>query len=271
MLCSTLPSSLAHQTFADIDATKYVEKGTISAEVKAARDLTFYTCYVQERVCSSRHPLEHLTYLFLIQLWNLSEGRFLTTLGGNDHNIPLPPIDDREDHQPWCRPRIFRFPDGARPPLPTAPSWTSTCFHWTVRLALIQDLIIRGCYGLKPLELSQYTNFSLQLQEWSLQLPACLSLPKVLPVTPPPHVLTLHVTFQKTTMLLHRPFFLKKGELSSAKRCEDAAMEVVRLLEVSRFGLEVVLVLTVADLSVSTALRGCVWTRVRSFDVDSHE
>ncbi len=160
------------------------------------------------------------------------------TLQASEHNISLPLIDTTADAAPWLAPQGYLFTPGACPPSPTEPGWISTCFHWTVRMANIQDAIMKMCYGLRPTRpgLVEWSALCAQLDEWGRELPTVLSMANFGQSTPPPHVITLQITHQKAVLLLHRPFFDHQlGESQhSAERCEDAAENMLKLLEVSR-------------------------------------
>jgi hypothetical protein len=159
------------------------------------------------------------------------------TLQASEHNIALPAIDPAADAAPWLAPQGYLFTPGACPPSPTEPGWVSTCFHWTVRLATIQDAIMKMCYGLRPTRpgLAEWSGLCDELDEWGQKLPEVLSMANFGRSTPPPHVVTLQITHQKAILLLHRPFFDHQtgGARLSAERCEDAAENMLKLLEVS--------------------------------------
>ena len=75
--------------------------------------------------------------------------------------------------------------------------------------ALVLSQLCQGIYAIKPpgnrpVELAKLDN---QLTKWSLELPEHLRFdpasPKIPP--PPPHILTLHMQYWCTVLLLHRP------------------------------------------------------------------
>lgn len=200
-----------------IDCSKQVARGDIPLAMKVARDSLFYTIRVQET------------------LWSISQGRALLTYRGEEYPIEPPPIDPIEDARPWQSPSIWSFPRGA-PPLPdNAPSYISTTFHWTHRLSVLQDRILSFFYvkASRSANAALYTELAQQLQDWEKQLPKVLQVINVISGTPPPHVLTLLLTFQKTVILHHRPFFYEgEGALVGAReRCLEAARTTLVLLQ----------------------------------------
>jgi len=162
------------------------------------------------------------------------------TLQAGEHNIALPEIDAAADAMPWVAPRAYSFALGACPPSHHSPGWISSCFHWTVRMANIQDAIMKLCYGLRPTRpgLAEWGSLCAQLDGWAAELPAALAIHSFALSTPPPHLITLQITHQKAVLLLHRPFFdhQSSGARLSASKCEDAAENMLKLLEVSSDG-----------------------------------
>lgn len=200
-----------------IDCSKQVARGEIPAAMKVARDSLFYTIRVQET------------------LWSISQGRALLTYRGEDHGIEAPPIDEAEDARPWQPPIVWAFPAGA-PPLPlNAPSWISTTFHWTHRLSALQDRILSFFYVKSSPSASEanYAELAHQLQAWETMLPPVLQVANTISGSPPPHVLTLLLTYQKTIILHNRPYFMRTdGAFAGAReRCLEAARTALVLLE----------------------------------------
>ncbi|GAA6020766.1 hypothetical protein JCM10207_002016 [Rhodosporidiobolus poonsookiae] len=212
----------------NISSEPFVEKGVITDEVRTARDNAFWTIYQQD------------------SLWSLAVGRFVT-LGGEDHEIALPPVDRDADAEPWHFPANWLAQD----PTPTAeavptrlqphsrvPSYASTTFLATSQLALIQSQLIRDLYSLKYApgsaeQVEAIAKLSHRLEAFAASLPAELQIGHFLAGPPPPHVITLQLTFQKTLMLLHRTFYHRPNHPSAAdsiKRCDSAAQQVVKLI-----------------------------------------
>ncbi|KAI5477156.1 hypothetical protein MNV49_006812 [Pseudohyphozyma bogoriensis] len=200
----------------NIDSAKHVEDGTITQEVKEGRDRCFYTVFVQD------------------VLWSLAQGRFTMTFLTQDHDVRLPPIDPEEDRRPWVIPEIWKPTTGASERLPRGPSWTSSCFHWTVKLGRIQEAMVASIYGLKKDTWTHsVSGITLQLEAWANELPPPLRITHFLAATPPPAVITLQLTFERTVMLSHRPFYHldSPGAEFSVRKCDASALRVVKLIE----------------------------------------
>lgn len=73
-----------------------------------------------------------------------------------------------------------------------------------------------------------------QLTAWQRDLPDCIRLDAA--AVPPPHVLTMHLTYQYTILVLNRPLYQrllhKDPNHTSVRDCDAAALKVVELLGV---------------------------------------
>jgi len=112
-----------------------------------------------------------------------------------------------------------------------------------ILLAQIADFMMTSIYALKTDRWSAtLSELHLKLVEWEDNLPAALRITQFGGMAPPPHILTLQITFGKICMLLHRPFYHRKevGAELSAKLCDASALKTVKLLELydSVYGIE---------------------------------
>ncbi|GAA6038689.1 hypothetical protein JCM8097_002347 [Rhodosporidiobolus ruineniae] len=207
----------------NIASDAFVRSGVITPQVKLARDNCFWSVVQQDA------------------LWSIALGRFVA-FRPEDHEIPLPAVDAEEDAAPWVLPSVWEPVDpnasGQLPPQLTPhsniPSYSSSCFLATAKLAQIQTELINDVYSLKHTPGSSLIKLSLQLEAFAAELPRSLQIGHYLASPPPPHILTLHLIYLKTVLLLHRPFFHRPsdtGAETSIKRCENAASQIMRLVE----------------------------------------
>lgn len=99
-----------------IDATSWVDAGLISLETKRARDRTWHTAYIQDKLWSAyvgRAPAPNLSH------WHM----------------PFPTIDEEEDTGPWSN----LDPSESKP---VRTSRMASTFTWTCKLARIIELIL---------------------------------------------------------------------------------------------------------------------------------
>ncbi|KAG2159426.1 fungal-specific transcription factor domain-containing protein [Suillus bovinus] len=101
-------------------------------------------------------------------------------------------------------------------------------FNASAKLSTILSKLVQSLYAIHPVN-SRHTE-AVQLEEllnkWYLDLPEHLQLKQGAVV--PPHILTLHMQYWCTTLLLHRPFIrntylLNKGKSDSAHDAEACA------------------------------------------------
>jgi hypothetical protein len=95
-------------------------------------------------------------------------------------------------------------------------------------------------YSLKPdvrspAQIQTIETLQAELVQWQKDLPECIRLDSA--AVPPPHVLTMHITYQYAIMLLNRPMYQRllhrDPTHTSVQDCEAAASKVVELLGVS--------------------------------------
>ncbi|GJN94165.1 hypothetical protein Rhopal_007239-T1 [Rhodotorula paludigena] len=164
------------------------------------------------------------------QLWSLATGRFLT-IRVDDQEISLPEPDSAADAAPWPVPAGWDIGEGIDP------SQMSANFIATAKLALVQSELITKIYASKAeLTTAELLNIisdiDVRLEAWAAELPSSLIVGQYLAGPPPPHVITLQLSQEKTRMLLHRPLFHRAGEPgaeTSIKHCLAAANRVIQL------------------------------------------
>ncbi|KAG1743751.1 fungal-specific transcription factor domain-containing protein [Suillus paluster] len=134
-----------------------------------------------------------------------------------DYDTLLPSDDEVEELELWT-PHESLPPDtrGHGYP-PSSEMKLLSCFNATASLTTILSKIVQSIYAIHPVN-SRY-NESIQLEEllnkWYLDLPEHLQLKQ--DVNAPPHILTLHMQYWCTTLLLHRPFIRNVYLLSKRK------------------------------------------------------
>ncbi|GAA6048761.1 hypothetical protein JCM3770_003948 [Rhodotorula araucariae] len=212
-----------------ISSQMLVARGVITDKVRDARDRVYWTTMVQD------------------SLWSLASGRFLT-MPIEEQDIALPAVDEAADAAPWLLPPSWSAGEGIAPrdkttkrlvPNASMPSYTSSCFLATAKLAAIQSELISKVYAAKDsldsaALLDVVTQLDVQLEAWSAELPIALAVGQYLASPPPPHVITLQLSREKTAMLLHRPFFHRPhepGAEASIRKCTSSAHRVMQLLD----------------------------------------
>ncbi|KAI9068641.1 hypothetical protein FKP32DRAFT_1683251 [Trametes sanguinea] len=87
-----------------------------------------------------------------------------------------------------------------------------SCFNESAKLSVILSQICQSIYAIRPAASrpAELARLDSMLTKWSLELPEHLrfdpAAPKVPP--PPPHILTLHMQYWCTVLLLHRPLYV---------------------------------------------------------------
>jgi hypothetical protein len=76
------------------------------------------------------------------------------------------------------------------------------------------------------------SGLALRLETWRAEVP--IQDPTSLPM---PHVIILHLTYHLTDIFIHRPTYREESGMS-ARRCSDAALNIVNLVKVSSPTLE---------------------------------
>ncbi|EIN14455.1 hypothetical protein PUNSTDRAFT_49242 [Punctularia strigosozonata HHB-11173 SS5] len=123
-------------------------------------------------------------------------------------------------------------------PYPPVPARLISCFNASAKLSLITGKLMRDIYAIKPSQgrYSAALRLEEDLDKWYLDLPQSIRYDVAAPPSnvPPPHVLTLHMQYWTTVLLLHRPFIrhlprcIQNGEdteiCSTAKKEFDACV-----------------------------------------------
>ncbi|KAG8904867.1 hypothetical protein FRB99_001034 [Tulasnella sp. 403] len=139
-------------------------------------------------------------------------GRPLST-NEHDYDTQLPEEDDEEENEPWVdypsMPAGMAQPEAMKPPQMTGPSRTISCFKASITLSKILGTIVFNLYAIRAPSSSvrhrERIAIEQKLEKWMLDLPDHLRYNGSGP-TPSPAVLTLHMQYWCTVLLLNRPF-----------------------------------------------------------------
>ncbi|KAL0065758.1 hypothetical protein AAF712_007241 [Marasmius tenuissimus] len=201
----------------------------VSPSLKRERDRTFYMAYIQDK------------------LWGSYVGRCASVIL-SDHETPLPAVEKHRDKGPWIPVHQAKemAANGTLDPESLPPSWTSTNFLWTSKLAAISERVTKTLYSLHANLLSIQTQdavstLNLHLGEWYSNLPQELVISPYSPRIPPPHIIMTHAMYHFIVILLHRPFYSgtrarnqTRLHESAVSRCDAAAAQMAQLLELYR-------------------------------------
>ncbi|KAK0218096.1 fungal-specific transcription factor domain-containing protein [Armillaria fumosa] len=216
-----------------IDCSKWIQKRLITEFFKDDRDHTYYMCYIQDK------------------LWGFYVGRS-PTLKMSENETPLPRINKERDAALWMPVQLTSQPTitadeseedpvsmGVDPELQDIciPSYASTNFLWTCKLAYISERVADVVYHLRANISSARTqnlvsDLDIQLEKWYADLPESLALSSK--NSNPPHVIMLHAMYYFVVILLHRPFYLRgssHGNGFAVSRCSKASSRIVQLLD----------------------------------------
>ncbi|KAK0202944.1 fungal-specific transcription factor domain-containing protein [Desarmillaria ectypa] len=220
-----------------IDCSKWIQKRLFTESFKDDRDHTYYMCYIQDK------------------LWGFYVGRS-PTLKMSEVETPFPPINKERDAALWMPVQLAsqscliieddseEDPDimGVEPELQAIciPSWASTNFLWTCKLAYIAERVADVVYHLRANISSARTqnlvsDLDIQLEKWYADLPEGLVLSSK--NRSPPHVIMLHAMYYFVVILLHRPFYIRgssHGNEFAVSRCSKASSRIVQLLDLYR-------------------------------------
>ncbi|TBU22427.1 fungal-specific transcription factor domain-containing protein [Dichomitus squalens] len=132
-----------------------------------------------------------------------------------DFDTELPVVEEGEETELWRphpAPQVFDAEDTERRKreVVPAPGYVLSCFDESAKLSLVLSQICQSIYAIKPAvnRPSELTRLDSQLTKWCLELPESLRFDPASPKNPPPppHILTLHMQYWCTVLLLHRPF-----------------------------------------------------------------
>ncbi|GAA5834644.1 hypothetical protein JCM9279_007070 [Rhodotorula babjevae] len=191
-------------------------------EEKQARKRVWWACVILDRYTSS--------YI----------GR-PGTIHERDYDCGFPSEDEPDEHEQW-RPIRLDGTEWTSPPnanratpgsgettaddnakflksYPPTRAHTLSCFNAAGALAVIINRIISNIYAIRIRVLGQSSETLLSLLDqslasWYLALPPHLQYNPASTKVPPPHILSLHLQFYSSLILLHRPFI--PGQNSSA-------------------------------------------------------
>ncbi|KAI8972440.1 fungal-specific transcription factor domain-containing protein [Trametes punicea] len=152
-----------------------------------------------------------------------------------DFDTELPLEESAEEMEVWRpHPEPPVVEDAAatrRDEVVPAPGRVISCFNESAKLSLILSQICETVYAIKPptSRPAELARLDRMLTKWSLELPEHLRWDPAAPKTPPPppHILTLHMQYWCTVLLLHRPFirFIQDSDkpLSPSASCTKEA------------------------------------------------
>ncbi|GAA5982372.1 hypothetical protein JCM11641_006960 [Rhodosporidiobolus odoratus] len=157
------------------------------------------------------------------------------TIHERDYDTTFPSEDEPDEHEQWRPTRLdgtewssptktssdFPPEDIARvlKSYPPCKANTMSCFNAAGALSVIINRIISNIYAIRIRVLGQSSETLLSLLDqslasWFLALPPHLQYNPTGTKVPPPHILSLHLQFYSSLILLHRPFI--PGQNSTA-------------------------------------------------------
>ncbi|KAF2010107.1 hypothetical protein BU24DRAFT_357605 [Aaosphaeria arxii CBS 175.79] len=177
------------------------------------------------------------------KIQSLYQGRPVS-IKESDTLVPIKFLDTYEELENWSP---FAYSTQSSSTYQGSPAYSITTFQHLCKLSVILSDILSTIYTERtfdssPGELSaKLESIHSKLTTWHSHLPAHLAVDvKKEPITPPPHVLSLHAMYNVLMILLHRPF-VADGHLYSTSRsisvnsfiaCATAAENIVDLLRV---------------------------------------
>ncbi|KII93670.1 hypothetical protein PLICRDRAFT_35889 [Plicaturopsis crispa FD-325 SS-3] len=170
------------------DKWKIQGKDLFSAEEKQVRKQIWWICCSADK-CAS---------LYMGRPVAIHEG---------DYDTPLPVANAEEENEPW-RPLTY---DTSKLNYPPVPGRIFSCFCADARLGVIVGSTLTQLYPVRNLTRTPrrtiLSNLEMQLDQWYIDLPDDLRYdPASKRVTPPPHILFLHIRYWAAVLLLHRAF-----------------------------------------------------------------
>ncbi|EPQ51953.1 hypothetical protein GLOTRDRAFT_65551 [Gloeophyllum trabeum ATCC 11539] len=160
-------------------------------------------------------------------------GRPLAIFGG-DFDNGLPSEEEMEELEEWKPHSSEPFVRDEGEPLPpltiAAPGRVISCFNATARLSIILSNVVQMIYPIrpKPGRYAEAQRLEKELDKWYLELPEHLRYDPASSKTPVPlpHILTLHMQYWCTGLLLHRPFIRHLTETRNKSPASDHQEEV---------------------------------------------
>ncbi|KZT01624.1 uncharacterized protein LAESUDRAFT_663600 [Laetiporus sulphureus 93-53] len=131
-----------------------------------------------------------------------------------DFDTELPSIEEPDEHELWqphpSEPLRDGTVDPEFPEVVPVPGRVISCFTESAKLSIILSMIMQCLYAIKlpPNRQAEFSRLEKLLSKWYLDLPGHLRFDPAAPKTPVPlpHILTLHMQYWCTVLLLHRPF-----------------------------------------------------------------
>ncbi|GAA5988160.1 hypothetical protein JCM10908_002088 [Rhodotorula pacifica] len=151
-------------------------------------------------------------------------------------------FDQSEDDLPWV-PYALSATYGLQD-YPAYPLRTGMYFERMCQLSQIIEGILLELYAIRRRSKcgeSTLTRFNTELDDWLYNLPPDLAVAADATHSPPPNRITLAMLFRATVILVNRPFSFggwgprirvdEAVQARAKKRCQDAANEIARLLD----------------------------------------
>ncbi|TKA50167.1 hypothetical protein B0A53_06439 [Rhodotorula sp. CCFEE 5036] len=179
------------------------------------------------------------------------------TIHERDYDCGFPSEDEPDEHEQW-RPVRVDGTEFSGPPkagsealpaenaqflksYPPIRAHTLSCFNAAAALAVIINRIISNIYAIRIRVLGQSSETLLSLLDqslasWFLALPPHLQYNPAGKSVPPPHILSLHLQFYNSLILLHRPFIpgqnstAGQGTFPSHSICTTAANAIANIV-----------------------------------------
>ncbi|GAA6052521.1 hypothetical protein JCM3770_003807 [Rhodotorula araucariae] len=181
------------------------------------------------------------------------------TIHERDYDCGFPSEDEPDEHEQW-RPIRLDGTEWTSPPNPKSSSetlseenakflrtypptraHTLSCFNAAGALAVIINRIISNIYAIRIRVLGQSSETLLSLLDqslasWYLALPPHLQYNPASKKVPPPHILSLHLQFYSSLILLHRPFIpgqhstASPGNFPSHSICTTSANAIANII-----------------------------------------
>ncbi|GAA5998630.1 uncharacterized protein JCM10292_007114 [Rhodotorula paludigena] len=179
------------------------------------------------------------------------------TIHERDYDCGFPSEDEPDEHEQWRPIRVdgTEWTSNAKAgsdPLPEenakflkayppTRAHTLSCFNAAGALAVIINRIISNIYAIRIRVLGQSSETLLSLLDqslasWYLALPTHLQYNPASKKVPPPHILSLHLQFYSSLILLHRPFIpgqnstASPGNFPSHSICTTSANAIANII-----------------------------------------
>ncbi|KDQ54162.1 hypothetical protein JAAARDRAFT_38766 [Jaapia argillacea MUCL 33604] len=131
-----------------------------------------------------------------------------------DFDNGLPSEDEAEEFEDWkphvTEPFAADHGDLAPPMIPPTAGRVITCFNASAKLSMILSRLVQTIYPIHPVSGRHHEAHLIEkeVDKWYFELPEHLRFDPASPKTPAPlpHILTLHMQYWCTVILLHRPF-----------------------------------------------------------------